>query len=103
MILYDGTLSVGDEIAMASQDDVVIAKVRSLLKPRPLTEILIEDRFERVRSVVAASGIKVSAPGLEKVIAGSPLFVIRGNSEDSRPGSEGRCRRSTLTSPTKAL
>lgn len=82
VILYDGTLSVGDEIAMASQDDVVIAKVRSLLKPRPLKEILVEDRFERVRSVVAAAGIKVSAPGIEKVIAGSPLFVIRGNSDE---------------------
>ena len=82
VILYNGTLSVGDEIAMATQDDVVTTKVRSLLKPRPMKEILIEDRFERVKSVVAASGIKVSAPGLEKVIAGSPLFVTRGNTDE---------------------
>ncbi|MGA8377686.1 MAG: translation initiation factor IF-2, partial [Methanoregula sp.] len=82
VILYDGTLSVGDEIAMASQNDVVVTKVRSLLKPRPMKEILVEDRFERVKAVVAASGIKVSAPGLEKVIAGSPLFVVRGNADE---------------------
>ena len=35
VILYDGTLSIGDEIAVATQDDVIFTKVRSLLKPRP--------------------------------------------------------------------
>jgi translation initiation factor 5B len=82
VILYDGTLSVGDEIAIATQDNVVVTKVRSLLKPHPMKEILVEDRFERVKSVVAAAGIKVSAPALEGVIAGSPLVVIRGNREE---------------------
>jgi len=82
VILYDGTLSVGDEIAVATQGAVIVTKVRSLLKPRPMKEILVEERFERVKSVVAASGIKVSAPNLEGVIAGSPFFVIRGNREE---------------------
>jgi translation initiation factor 5B len=82
VILYDGTLAIGDEIAVATQDDVVVTKVRSLLKPRPMKEILVEDRFERVKSVAAAAGIKVTAPNLENVIAGSPFFVIRGNREE---------------------
>jgi translation initiation factor 5B len=82
VILYDGTLSIGDEIAVASKDAVLVTKVRSLLKPRPMKEILVEDRFERVKSVAAASGIKVTAPNLEGVIAGSPLFVIRNNREE---------------------
>ena len=82
VILYDGTLSIGDEIAVAGKDGVVVTKVRSLLQPRPMKEILVEDRFERVKSVAAASGVKVTAPNLERVIAGSPLFVIRGNRED---------------------
>jgi translation initiation factor 5B len=82
VILYDGTLSIGDEIIMATQNDVLVTKVRSLLKPHPMKEILIEDRFERVKTVVAAVGIKVSAPNLESVIAGSPLFVIRNNREE---------------------
>jgi translation initiation factor 5B len=82
VILYDGTLAIGDEIAVATQGDIVVTKVRSLLKPRPMKEILVEDRFERVKSVAAASGIKVTAPNLEGVIAGSPFFVIRGNRED---------------------
>ena len=82
VILYDGTISVGDEIAVATQSDVVVTKVRSLLQPRPMKEILIEDRFERVKSAAAASGIKVTAPNLEGVIAGSPFFVIRGNRDE---------------------
>ncbi|WP_067048540.1 translation initiation factor IF-2 [Methanofollis ethanolicus] len=76
VILYDGTLGIGDEIAVATGDGVINPKVRSLLKPRPMSEILVEDRFERVKSVTAAAGIKVSAPHLEGVIAGSPLRVI---------------------------
>jgi translation initiation factor 5B len=82
VILYDGTLAIGDEIAVATQGNVLVTKVRSLLKPRPMKEILVEDRFERVRSVVAAAGIKVTAPNLEGVIAGSPFFVIRNNRDD---------------------
>lgn len=81
VILYDGTLSVGDEIMLAKADGVVTAKVRSLLAPRPLREIRVEDRFDRVKAVVAAAGIKVSAPGLEEVVAGSPLRGIRDDRE----------------------
>ncbi len=76
VILYDGTLSVGDEILLASGDGVIATRVRSLLSPRPLREIRVEDRFERRRSVVAAAGIKVAAPNLEAVVAGSPLMAV---------------------------
>jgi len=84
VILYDGTLSIGDEIAVATQGDVIFTKVRSLLKPRPMKEILVEDRFEREKLVVAAAGVKVTAPDLEGVIAGSPFFVVRGNRDEIR-------------------
>jgi len=82
VILYDGTLAIGDEIAVATQGDVIVTKVRSLLQPRPMKEILVEDRFERVKTVAAAAGVKVTAPNLEGVIAGSPFFVIRGNRDE---------------------
>ena len=79
VILFDGTLTVGDQVMLATTDGVIQTKVKSLLKPRPMKEILTEDRFERVKSVVAASGVKVAAPGLDGVIAGSPLRVVRGD------------------------
>jgi translation initiation factor eaIF-5B len=78
VILYDGTLSVGDEIALGAQAGVITTRVRSLLKPRALHEIRVEEKFERVKQVVAASGVKISAPDLEKVVAGSPLVAITG-------------------------
>ncbi|HZD43896.1 MAG TPA: translation initiation factor IF-2, partial [Methanomicrobiales archaeon] len=76
VILYDGTISVGDDIVMASQDGIIQTKVRSLLMPGPLKEIRVEERFNRVKSVTAAAGLKVAAPNLEGVIAGSPLRVV---------------------------
>jgi translation initiation factor 5B len=81
VILFDGTLSVGDEIMLATSGGVAVTKVRSLLAPRPLREIRVEDRFDRVKFVVAAAGIKVAAPDLEKVVAGSPLIAVRGDRE----------------------
>ena len=82
VILYDGTLKVGDEIVVAGNDQIIETKVRSLLQPRPMKEILIEERFERVKSITAAAGIKVAAPKLDGVIAGSPLRAIRGANRD---------------------
>ena len=82
VILYDGTLRVGDDIVVAGNDQIIETKVRSLLKPRPMSDRLVEERFERVRSVTAAAGIKVAAPKLAGVIAGSPLRVVRGGNRD---------------------
>jgi translation initiation factor 5B len=82
VILFDGTIRVGDEIAVATTTGVQTTKVRSLLQPRPLKEILVEERFSRVKEVVAAAGVKVSAPGLDQVIAGSPVKVIGDHPEE---------------------
>jgi translation initiation factor 5B len=83
VILYDGTLAVGNEIAVGAQEGVIITKVRSLLKPRALQEIRVEERFERVKKVVAAAGVKLAAPDLERVIAGSPLVVVKGERDQA--------------------
>lgn len=82
VILYDGIISVGDEIGIAGSDGALSTKVRALLQPRPMKEILIEDQFMRVKSVVAAAGVKISAPNLESIVAGSPIRVIRGDHDE---------------------
>ncbi|HJJ55001.1 MAG TPA: translation initiation factor IF-2, partial [Methanocorpusculum sp.] len=82
VILYDGIIGVGDEIGIAGENGAFTAKVRALLQPRPMKEILVEDRFQRVKLVTAAAGVKISAPGLDGVKAGSPIRVIRGNREE---------------------
>lgn len=82
VILYDGIISVGDEIGIAGSEGAVSTKVRALLQPRPMKEILVEDQFMRVKSVVAAAGVKISAPNLESIVAGSPIRVIRGDHDE---------------------
>ncbi|RJS73050.1 MAG: translation initiation factor IF-2 [Candidatus Syntrophoarchaeum sp. WYZ-LMO15] len=81
VILYDGTIKTGDTIVVGSLGEPIVTRVRALLKPRPLQEIRIEERFRTVRSVTAAAGIKVAAPNLEGALAGLPLRVVPDDAE----------------------
>lgn len=74
-ILYDGVINVGDTIVIGGREQPFATKVRALLKPKPNREIRVEERFDRVRKVTAAAGIKILAPDLEKAMAGAPLRV----------------------------
>jgi translation initiation factor 5B len=78
-VIYDGILKKDDTIALTTHDKVITTKIRSLLKPRALEEIRESKKhFQKVDEVVAAAGIKIVAPNIDKVIAGSPLRVARG-------------------------
>jgi translation initiation factor 5B len=75
IILYDGTLKKGDTVVIGSLGEPIQTKVRALLKPRELSEIRYESKFKQVNKVTAAVGVKISAPGLEGALAGSPIRV----------------------------
>ncbi|MCW1309992.1 MAG: translation initiation factor IF-2, partial [Candidatus Nanoarchaeia archaeon] len=76
VILYDGKIKEGDTIVIAGIKDAIVTKVRALLKPRPLEEIREGfARFESVKEVNAAAGVKILATSLENVIAGMPMVV----------------------------
>lgn len=75
VILYDGEIRKGDWVVVGGKEPIV-TRVKALLKPRPLKEIRVEKQFDNIDYVSAASGIKISAPGLEKVIAGSPIAFV---------------------------
>ncbi|NIO44749.1 MAG: translation initiation factor IF-2 [Candidatus Aenigmarchaeota archaeon] len=75
VILYDGEIKKGDWIIIGGKKPIV-TKIKALLKPRPLKEIRVEKRFENIDYVTAAAGIKIAAPDLENVIAGSPLASV---------------------------
>ncbi len=80
-IIYDGILKTNDEIALMVPGDVLTTNIRSILKPRPLEEIReSKNRFEKIDSVTAAAGVKISAPNLDDVISGSPMQVLSENS-----------------------
>ncbi|HDI23762.1 MAG TPA: translation initiation factor IF-2 [Thermoplasmatales archaeon] len=83
VIIYSGTLRSTDTIAVGTREEPVITKIKALLKPKPLDEIRDpREKFESVKEVHAACGIKISAPDLEDVIPGSPLRVVTQENKD---------------------
>ena len=71
-IIYDGTAHKNDFLVVGGRTPT-IAKIRALLIPEPLKDIRTEKKFRSIDEASAAAGIKISAPGLDDVIAGSPI------------------------------
>ena len=75
VILYDGEIKRGDWLIIGGKEPIV-TKIKALLKPPPSKELRIEKQFENVGYVYAAAGIKISAPDLDKAVAGSPIATV---------------------------
>jgi translation initiation factor 5B len=80
VILYDGIVKRGDILVIGGKD-ILVTKVKALLKPEPLKEMRIERTFRSIDKVSAACGVKISAPNLENVIAGSPVRFVTGEKD----------------------
>jgi len=79
-IIYSGTINKEDTIVFGTKDEPLITKIKALLKPKPLDEIRDpRERFDSVKEVHAACGIKISASNLDNVIPGAPLRVVKDN------------------------
>ncbi|MCH8329130.1 MAG: translation initiation factor IF-2 [Nanoarchaeota archaeon] len=74
VIIYDGTLKQNDIIVIGTLDEPIDTKIKALLEPVPLADMRDKKtKFSSVKHVSAASGVKIFAPELEKVVAGMPL------------------------------
>ena len=83
IILHRGTLSKGDEIALATSDGPRITRIRGMFSPRGMSEMRdAGDRWDAIEEVSAAAGLKLSAPNLEGVLAGTTLRALPD--DDSR-------------------
>ncbi|MCL2608216.1 MAG: translation initiation factor IF-2 [Methanomassiliicoccaceae archaeon] len=79
MILYSGVLKKGDTVALGTRGAPIITKVKAILKPKPLDEIRDpRDRFDSVKELHAAAGVKISCQNMDGVISGAPLVVVNG-------------------------
>ncbi|MHA1535413.1 MAG: translation initiation factor IF-2 [Promethearchaeota archaeon] len=77
VLIYDGVIKKGEEFIVGGLEKPVKSKVRALLIPKPLDEIRDpRQKFDSVDIVSAAAGIKILAPNLENVVAGSPFRGI---------------------------
>lgn len=82
-IIYNGKLSVGDTLVIGDIDEPLVVKVRALMEPAELAEMREKkSSFKNVKEVVAATGVKIVAPGLDKAIAGMPVRGCTGKEED---------------------
>ncbi len=76
-IIYQGTLKKGDEVFIGTRNKPIKTRIKSLLKPKPMDEIRDpKERFDEVKEVTAAAGIKVITPECEGVVAGAPVKAI---------------------------
>ena len=74
-ILYDGVARKGGILVIGGEQPRVTT-VKALLRPRSLAEMRVERQFAPVNEIIAAAGIKISAPDLEGVIPGSPIRIV---------------------------
>jgi len=82
VVVYDGTITEGDQIVVGGVNDPIVTEIRALLQPQPNAEIRVENRFERVDAVAAAAGVKIAAPDLDEAMAGAPVRVVRDRAVD---------------------
>ncbi len=76
VIIYDGTIKKGDTLVVGGLDKPIVTKVKALFEPLPLSEMRDKKaKFRPVKEVVAATGVKISALGIEEAIAGMPVRV----------------------------
>jgi len=75
-IIYDGEIRKGDWLVIGGREPVK-TRIKALLKPSPLKELKSEKAFQQVESATAAAALKIAAPDLESVMAGSPLRAVR--------------------------
>ena len=85
VILHRGSIAKGAEIVLVTSEGGVATTVRGLFKPRGMAEMRdAGDRWNDTESASAASGLKLSAPDLDGVLAGTTLRVVRNAGEQKK-------------------
>lgn len=82
IVLVNGVLREGDKIVLCGMNGPIVTNVRALLTPQPMRELRIKSAYVHHKEVKAALGVKISAPGLEKAIAGARMYVAQNADEE---------------------
>ena len=74
VILNRGELNVGDTITLVGSDGPFSTHIKGMFRPKGMSEMRdAGDRWEACDTAVAACGLKIVAPNLENVLAGTTL------------------------------
>ena len=98
-ILYDGTLKLTDEIAIASLDgEVVTTKIRTIQEAKPLNK-----GFATKESVTAATGLRLTITSKEEILPGMPFQIVNNNLEEIKKEFESEISEEITTDKTGIL
>lgn len=75
-ILYDGYLDEGDELVIASFNEPIVSKVRSIQEIRPL-----QNKFIPVKQAIAATGVRMQLTNSEGILPGMPFQEVNNDIE----------------------
>jgi translation initiation factor 5B len=82
VILHRGSIEKGDEIVLVTDDGGRATRVKGLFTPRGMSEMRdAGNRWDASDAAHAASGLKISAPALDGVLAGTTLRVVHTDAE----------------------
>ncbi len=82
VVLSNGILREGDKIVVCGLNGPIVTQVRALLTPQPMKEMRVKGAYVHHKEVKAALGVKITAPDLEKAIAGSRLLVVQEGDDE---------------------
>jgi translation initiation factor 5B len=85
VIVYQGRLKVGDSIVVTGAEGPYLTKVKVLSRPALAAggRSGTSRRLESLPEVVAAAGIQVGAPDIDKALPGGLLKVVHGAGEEA--------------------
>ena len=82
VIVYNGTLNLNDTIVIGGLDGAIVTRVRAMFEPEANSEMRDKkSSFKSVKTVVAATGVKLGCPDLDGVLSGMPILACNKNPE----------------------
>ena len=82
IILNRGELNVGDSITLVGPDGPITTHIKGMFRTKGMSEMRdAGDRWEACENAIAACGLKIIAPNLEKVLAGTILRQTNSDEE----------------------
>ena len=102
VILNRGELNVGDTITLVGSDGPFTTHIKGMFRPKGMSEMRdAGDRWEACDNAVAACGLKIVAPNLENVLAGTTLRQTNSDEAKQSPRKRPSRRRKYLLTSLK--